>query len=117
MRWTHIERAPLGLMNEAIIAADDSVGAQCLLVEEAYGVRPTRGLVVAAGGRHERVDFTSVPEQRLHETVAKMRTFLLEDAEPGPRRVARMCHGCGFREPYWDLGGTAPRSTVPTTAE
>jgi CRISPR-associated exonuclease Cas4 len=60
------------------------VSAQCLLVEEVYGVRPTHGLVVVAGGMHERVDFTSVLEQRLLDTMAEMRAFLREDAEPGP---------------------------------
>ena len=93
------------------------VAAQCLLVEEVYGVRPTHGLVVVAGGLQERVDFTSVLERRLHETMAEMRMFLREDAEPGPRWVARKCHACGFRETCWDLCSTATRSIVPITAQ
>jgi len=77
------------------------VAAQCLLVEQAYGVRPTHGLVVLAGGMQERVDFTSALEQRLLDTMAEMRAFLREDAEPGPLWVARKCRACGFRETCW----------------
>jgi CRISPR-associated exonuclease Cas4 len=79
------------------------VAAQCLLVEEVYGVRPTHGLVVLAGGMQERVDFTSALEQRLQETMPEMRAFLREDAEPGPRWVAPKCRACGFREVCWDI--------------
>lgn len=61
------------------------VAAQCLLVEDVYGVRPTHGLVLLADGARERVEFTRALEQRLLATMAEMRAFLCEDAEPGPR--------------------------------
>ncbi|MBV9603296.1 MAG: CRISPR-associated protein Cas4 [Chloroflexi bacterium] len=77
------------------------VAAQCLLVEEVYGIRPTHGLVILSGGRHERVDFTSGLEQRLLDTMEEMRAYLREGAEPGPHWVARKCHACGFRETCW----------------
>jgi CRISPR-associated exonuclease Cas4 len=150
-RWRRSERTALGLMNEQVLAADDSatpvptlysaryrlvgrpdqlvragrtlvpvehkprarrlqdshilqVVAQCLLVEEVYGVRPTHGLVVLAGGIQERVEFTSALEERLLDTMAEMRSFLRADAEPGPRWVAQKCRACGFREACWDIG-------------
>jgi CRISPR-associated exonuclease Cas4 len=78
------------------------VAAQCLLVEEVYGVRPTHGLVVLAGGIQERVEFTSALEERLLATMADMRALLCTDAEPGPHWVAYKCQACGFREACWD---------------
>ena len=78
------------------------VAAQCLLVEDVYGVRPTHGLVVVAEGRNERVDFTPALELRLLDTMAEMRGYLRDDAEPGPRWVARKCRACGFRGACWD---------------
>src|ERR1700737_3222639 len=38
------------------------VAAQCLLVYEVYGVRPSHGLLVLAGGKEERVEFTPALE-------------------------------------------------------
>jgi CRISPR-associated exonuclease Cas4 len=68
------------------------VAAQCLLVEEVYGVRPTHGLVVLAGGMQERVEFTSALEQRLLDTMAEMRSFcarmLSQDRGGWPTSVA-----------------------------
>jgi CRISPR-associated exonuclease Cas4 len=80
------------------------VAAQCLLVKEVYGVRPTHGLVVVADGVQQRVDFTSALEQRLLDTMAEMRAFLREDLEPGPRWIARKCRARGVREVCWDTG-------------
>jgi len=64
------------------------------------GVRdpPTHGLVVLAGVTQQRVEFTSALKQRLLDTMAEMRAFLREDAEPSARWVARKCGACGFRE-------------------
>ena len=78
------------------------VAAQCLLVQEVYGVRPTYGLLVLAGGIQERVEFTTALEQRLLDTMAEMRALLREDREPGPIWVARKCRACGFRDTCWD---------------
>src|SRR5215471_14288398 len=74
------------------------VAAECLLVQEVCGIRPTHGLVVMAGGMQERVEFTSGGERRLLDTMAEMRAFLREDAERGAQWVARKCRACGFRE-------------------
>jgi CRISPR-associated exonuclease Cas4 len=78
------------------------VAAQCLLVQEVYGVRPTYGLVVLAGGIQERVEFTATLEQRLLDTMSEMRALVRDDCEPGPLWVARKCRACGFRETCWD---------------
>ncbi len=77
------------------------VAAQCLLVHEVYGVRPSHGLLVLAGGQHERVEFTPALEERLLSTMAQMRAVLRADAEPGPRWVAAKCRACGYRETCW----------------
>jgi hypothetical protein len=37
------------------------VGAECLLVQEVYGVRPPYGVVVLAGGSQGRAAFTEEP--------------------------------------------------------
>ncbi len=78
------------------------VAAQCLLVQEVYGVRPPYGLLVLAGGIQERVEFTATLEQRLLDTMAEMRAFVRDDCEPGQLWVARKCRACGFRETCWD---------------
>jgi len=78
------------------------VAAQCLLVHEVYGVRPSYGLLVLANGTQERVEFTPALERRLHNTIAEMRALLRTDAEPGPRWVAAKCRACGFRETCWE---------------
>jgi CRISPR-associated exonuclease Cas4 len=77
------------------------LAAQCLLVQEVYGVRPSHGLLVLAGGKQERVEFTPALEGRLLHTMAQMRALLRADAEPGPRWVAAKCRPCGYRETCW----------------
>jgi hypothetical protein len=52
------------------------VAAQCLLVHEVYGVRPSHGLLVLAGGKEERVEFTPALEGRLLHTMMQMRALL-----------------------------------------
>ena len=74
------------------------VAAQCVLVEETYGVRPPYGLVVLGGGMQARVPFTPALERHLLRTMAQMRELLAAGAEPGPRWVAPKCRACGFRE-------------------
>src|SRR5206468_9768164 len=41
--------------------------AQCILLQEVYGVRPPYGVVVLSGGRAERVAFTLQLERAVHE--------------------------------------------------
>jgi CRISPR-associated exonuclease Cas4 len=77
------------------------VAAQCVLVEEVYGVRPPYGVVVLAGGVRQQVAFTPALERKLLRTIADMRALLARSAEPGPRWVARKCRACGFRETCW----------------
>ena len=78
------------------------IAAQCLLVQEVFGVRPAYGLLVLAGAIQERVEFTAAVEQRLLNTMAEMRALVRESCEPGPLWVARKCRACGFRETCWD---------------
>ena len=77
------------------------LAAQCLLVHQVYGVRPSHGLLVLAGGKEERVEFTPALEGRLLRTMTQMRALLRADAEPGPRWIAAKCRPCGYRETSW----------------
>ena len=78
------------------------VAAQCLLVEEAYGVRPPYGVVALSGGIEERVPFTSTLERQLLATMAEMREFLATGAEPGARWVAPKCRACAYQQVCWE---------------
>lgn len=64
------------------------VAAQCLLVEDVYGVRPPYALLVL-NGVQERVPFTPALEGRLLETMARMRDLVATDARPGGRAWSR----------------------------
>jgi CRISPR-associated exonuclease Cas4 len=76
--------------------------AQCLLVEETYGVRPPFGIVVLAGGTHAKVSFTPDLERRLLKTMADMRELVASQAEPGPRWIAPKCQACSFFQTCWE---------------
>jgi CRISPR-associated exonuclease Cas4 len=76
------------------------VAAQCLLVQEVYGVRPPHGILVLADG-WERVEFTPELERRLRSTMAEMRQWLRADVEPGPRWVSAKCARCAFSHACW----------------
>ena len=77
------------------------VAAQCLLVQEVYGIRPPYGLLVLANGVQERVLFTPALEARLADTMTRMRELLAADTAPGPRWVAPKCRACGFHDTCW----------------
>ncbi len=77
------------------------VAAQCLLIQEIYGIRPVYGVVVLAGGVEERVAFTPAVEQRLLRTMEQMRQVLATGREPGPRWDGRKCRACSFRAVCW----------------
>jgi CRISPR-associated exonuclease Cas4 len=77
------------------------VAAQCLLVQEAYGVRPPHGVVVLANGVREQVEFTDALEQHLLEVMAQMRSFLNADTAPAPCWVNSKCRACSFRNTCW----------------
>ena len=78
------------------------VAAQCLLVHEAYGVRPPYGVVALSGGTEERVPFTPSLERQLLATMAEMREFLATGAEPGARWVAPKCRACAYQQVCWE---------------
>ena len=78
------------------------IAAQCLLVEETYGVRPPFGIVVLAGGTRAKVSFTPDLERRLLSTMADMRELVATQAEPGPRWVAPKCQACSFVQTCWE---------------
>jgi CRISPR-associated exonuclease Cas4 len=78
------------------------VAAQCLLVQDVYGVRPPFGVVVLAGGTRAKVPFTPDLERRLLKTMADMRDLVATQTEPGPRWVATKCQACGFVETCWE---------------
>jgi len=80
------------------------VAAQCLLVQEVYGVRPPYGLLVLAGGSQQRVEFSPALERRLLDTMAQMRALMCASTAPEPRWVAAKCRGCGFHETCWGPG-------------
>ena len=77
------------------------VAAQCILVQEVYGVRPPYGVVVLSGGRPERVAFTPQLEERVFETMREMRRILTSGKNPGPRWVAAKCTPCGYHNLCW----------------
>jgi CRISPR-associated exonuclease Cas4 len=77
------------------------VGAQCLLVEETYGVRPPFGVVVLGNGKDVRVPFDGGLERAVLDTMSEMRTMLAENREPGPRWQAGKCSGCGHHGTCW----------------
>jgi CRISPR-associated exonuclease Cas4 len=80
------------------------VAAQCLLVQEVYGIRPPYGIVVLAGGVRHQVDFSAALEQRLLEAMNQMRAMLASTASPEPHWVDVKCHACGFRQTCWGDG-------------
>ncbi len=78
------------------------IAAQCLLVQEVYGVRPPYGLLVLADGIREQIQFTPSLERQLLETMARMRGMLRSGDDPGPRWVQQKCPRCSFRRTCWD---------------
>jgi CRISPR-associated exonuclease Cas4 len=77
------------------------VAAQCLLVQEVYGVRPPHGVVVLANGIREHVEFTDTLEQHLLEVMAQMRSFLTTETGPAPCWIGNKCRACSFRRTCW----------------
>jgi CRISPR-associated exonuclease Cas4 len=78
------------------------VAAQCLLVHEAYGVRPPYGVVALSGGIEKCVPFTPSLERQLLATMTEMREFLATGAEPGARWVAPKCRACAYQQVCWE---------------
>ncbi|HEX8967902.1 MAG TPA: CRISPR-associated protein Cas4 [Chloroflexota bacterium] len=78
------------------------VAAQCLLVQETYGIRPPHGVLVLAGGVRHEIPFSVDLERRVIQTMAEMRELLVAGAEPGPNWVAFKCQPCGFAGTCWE---------------
>jgi CRISPR-associated exonuclease Cas4 len=78
------------------------IAAQCLLVQEVYGVRPPYGVLVLAGGVQEHVPFSEEVERRLLVTMTRMRALIEVDAEPGARWNSGKCRACGFFATCWE---------------
>ena len=80
------------------------VGAQCLLVQEVYGVRPPYGIVILAGVARHQVDFSAALEQRLPDAMDQMRAMLRASAPPEPRWMDRKCRACPYHQRCWGNG-------------
>jgi len=78
------------------------LAAECLLVSEAYGVRPPYGLLVLANGKQHKVPFTPELERRLLRTTERMHTLVESDQEPGRRWLGGRCRACGFFSTCWE---------------
>jgi len=77
------------------------LAAECLLVGEFYGERPSYGLLVLANGERHRVPFTRDLERRLVETLDRMNRVLETNEEPGRRWLGTRCQACGFFSTCW----------------
>jgi CRISPR-associated exonuclease Cas4 len=86
------------------------VAAQCVLVEEVYGVRPPHGVVVLAGGVRERVTFSPELERGVLRVMEDMRRILASGAPPGPAWAPAKCRACGFQRVCWDELGADPET-------
>jgi CRISPR-associated exonuclease Cas4 len=87
------------------------VGALCLLIQDVYGRRPPYGIVVLAGGRQERVPFSTDLERRVRSTMGQMRRILAAGRPPGREWVAAKCCACGYHPVCWEpSGGRHPRA-------
>ena len=78
------------------------VAAQCLLVQDLYGIRPPYGVVVLAGGVREQVTFSPELERGVRRVMDEMRRILARGEPPGPLWVPAKCRRCGFRHVCWD---------------
>lgn len=81
------------------------VAAQCLLVQEEYGIRPPCGLVILAGGERQHVEFSASLEKQLLDTIAEMRAYLETGRVPEPSWVPSKCRRCGFQATCWGTQG------------
>jgi CRISPR-associated exonuclease Cas4 len=77
------------------------VTAQCALLEETFGVRPTHAVLVLANEQQEHVPFTPELEKELLETMQHMREILESGEAPGPCWSRGKCAGCGYRQICW----------------
>jgi CRISPR-associated exonuclease Cas4 len=79
------------------------VSAQCMLLEETSGVRPTHGVLVLANAQQQQVPFTADLEDDLVQTMTRMRRVLGLNEAPGPCWSRGKCTSCGFRQVCWGM--------------
>ncbi len=72
------------------------LAAYCLLVTEAYGVRPSHGILQYQDGAFA-VDYTPELEQELHDTLAAMRSAFSAREMARNHNSAARCSGCSLR--------------------
>lgn len=92
------------------------VAAQCALLEETSGVRPSHGVLVLANARQEQVTFTPELERELTETMDRMRNIVDSGHAPGPCWSRAKCGACGYRQICWGAdppGGSAAPAPAP----
>jgi CRISPR-associated protein Cas4 len=77
------------------------VAAQCALLEETSGVRPSHGVLVLANAHQERVPFTPGLERELAQTMDRMRDILESGHAPGQCWSRAKCGACGYRQICW----------------
>jgi CRISPR-associated exonuclease Cas4 len=77
------------------------LAAQCLLVQDVYGIRPPYGVLVLADG-WERMEFTPALERQVLTTMQEMREWLRVNADPGPQWVEAKCRRCAFSAECWE---------------
>jgi CRISPR-associated exonuclease Cas4 len=75
------------------------LAAYCLLVEEAYGLRPPHGIIVYSddANRACEVDYTSVLEEQLISILDKMRCAAAASDVPRDHNEAVRCRACSYR--------------------
>jgi CRISPR-associated exonuclease Cas4 len=73
------------------------LAAYCLLVEKAYGRRPTHGIIKYAD-RSFRVDYVPGLEERLLRTPNRMRADLAAGSAPRNHSEGYRCNACDHRE-------------------
>ena len=73
------------------------LAAYCLLVEHAYGVRPSRGILHYRNRTFE-IDYTTPLESELRGLLEQIRLQAGKRASaPRSHGEASRCHGCGYR--------------------
>ena len=91
------------------------VCAQCVLLEETSGVRPSHGVLMLSHGQQERVPFTPELENHLAATMQLMRRILETRDAPGPYWSPGKCAWCGYREICW--GADRPAVSTPAAGQ
>jgi CRISPR-associated exonuclease Cas4 len=73
------------------------LAAYCLLVDQAYGKRPSHG-IIKYPKRSYSVDYTSRLENELHQLLWQIRDHRHKRLIPRSHEFVGRCNGCGFRD-------------------